>query len=89
MTDDALTPDQIQQIRDRVADLMPQVRADLEELVRIPSVSASSFDQSQVARSADAVAELLAARASRSRSSSRAGDRPSSATSRAPRVLRR
>ena len=59
MTDDALTPDQIQQIRDRVADLMPQVRADLEDLVRIPSVSASSFDQSQVARSADAVAELL------------------------------
>ena len=59
MTDDALTPDQIQQIRDRVADLMPQVRADLEELVRIPSVSASSFDQSQVARSAEAVAELL------------------------------
>src|SRR3954471_6661441 len=38
---------------------MPQVRADLEELVRIPSVSASSFDQSQVARSAEAVAELL------------------------------
>ncbi|WP_374969441.1 dipeptidase [Terrabacter sp. BE26] len=59
MTDDALTPDQIQQIRDRVAGLMPQVRADLEQLVRIPSVSASSFDQSQVARSAEAVAELL------------------------------
>ena len=59
MTDDVLTPDQIQQIRDRVAELMPQVRADLEELVRIPSVSASSFDQSQVARSAEAVAELL------------------------------
>ncbi|MGO4663186.1 dipeptidase [Terrabacter sp. 2TAF16] len=59
MTDDALTPDQIQLIRDRVAELMPQVRADLEELVRIPSVSASSFDQSQVARSAEAVAELL------------------------------
>lgn len=59
MTDDTLAPDQIQQIRDRVAALMPQVRADLEALVRIPSVSASSFDQSQVARSADAVAELL------------------------------
>jgi acetylornithine deacetylase/succinyl-diaminopimelate desuccinylase-like protein len=59
VTDAALTPDQIQQIRDRVADLMPQVRADLEDLVRIPSVSASSFDQSQVARSAEAVAELL------------------------------
>lgn len=59
MTDDVLAPDQIQQIRDRVAALMPQVRADLEALVRIPSVSASSFDQSQVARSAEAVAELL------------------------------
>ena len=61
MTDDVLTPDQIQAIRDRVGDLMPQVRADLEALVRIPSVSASSFDQSQVARSAEAVAALLRA----------------------------
>lgn len=61
MTDDVLAPDQIQAIRDRVADLMPQVRADLEALVRIPSVSASSFDQTQVARSAEAVAALLRA----------------------------
>ncbi|MGN6751762.1 MAG: dipeptidase [Intrasporangium sp.] len=61
MTADILTTDQIQAIRDRVADLMPQVRADLERLVRIPSVSAASFDQSQVARSAEAVAELLRA----------------------------
>jgi acetylornithine deacetylase/succinyl-diaminopimelate desuccinylase-like protein len=38
---------------------MPGVRADLEALVRIPSVSAASFDQSHVARSAEAVAELL------------------------------
>ena len=67
VTDDALTPDQIQRIRDRVAELMPQVRADLEALVRIPSVSACSFDQSQVARSAEAVAELLRARGSRRR----------------------
>ena len=35
MTDDALTPDQIQQIRDRVAELMPQVRADLESYLKI------------------------------------------------------
>lgn len=61
MTDNVLPPDQIQAIRDRVADLMPQVRADLESLVRIPSVSAGSFDQSQVARSAEAVAALLRA----------------------------
>ena len=59
MTDDALTPDQLDEIRARVADLMPQVRADLEALVRIPSVSASSFDQSLVDASAEAVAELL------------------------------
>jgi acetylornithine deacetylase/succinyl-diaminopimelate desuccinylase-like protein len=59
VTDDVLTPDQIRALRDRVVALMPQVRADLEALVRIPSVSASSFDQSQVARSAEAVAELL------------------------------
>ncbi|RKT77775.1 acetylornithine deacetylase/succinyl-diaminopimelate desuccinylase-like protein [Terracoccus luteus] len=61
MTDDVLTPAQLDGIRSRVRDLMPQVRADLEALVRIPSVSASSFDQSQVARSAEAVAALLAA----------------------------
>lgn len=61
MTDDTLSPDQIQAIRERVADVLPQVRADLEELVRIPSVSAASFDQSHVARSADAVARLLRA----------------------------
>ncbi len=59
MTDDVLTPDQIQAVRDRVAELMPEVQADLEALVRIPSVSAASFDQSHVARSAEAVAELL------------------------------
>ncbi len=57
----ALAPDEIERIRARVAELMPQVRADLEALVRIPSVSASSFDQSQVARSAEAVAALLRA----------------------------
>ncbi|MDN5767882.1 MAG: dipeptidase [Humibacillus sp.] len=61
MTDDVLTPDQLDSIRDRVRGLMPQVRADLEGLTRIPSVSASSFDQSEVARSAEAVAALLRA----------------------------
>ena len=61
VTDDVLNPDQIQAVRDRVATLMPQLRADLEALVRIPSVSAASFDQAEVARSAEAVAELLRA----------------------------
>ncbi len=59
MSDDTLTPAQLDEIRARVVDLMPQVRADLEALVRIPSVSASSFDQSHVDASAEAVAELL------------------------------
>ncbi|QDO90300.1 dipeptidase [Ornithinimicrobium ciconiae] len=45
----------------RVADLMPAVRADLEALTRIPSVSLDSFDQQHVDDSAQAVADLLAA----------------------------
>ncbi|HEU5143762.1 MAG TPA: dipeptidase [Dermatophilaceae bacterium] len=61
MTDDVLTPDQIQQIRERVDALMPEVRADLEALTRIPSVSLGSFDQQHVEASAEAVAELLRA----------------------------
>lgn len=40
---------------------MPSVRADLEALTRIPSVSLDSFDQTQVDRSAEAVAALLRA----------------------------
>ncbi|TWP37065.1 dipeptidase [Leekyejoonella antrihumi] len=40
---------------------MPEVRRDLEALTRIPSVSLDSFDQTQVDRSADAVADLLRA----------------------------
>lgn len=36
-----------------------QIRADLESLVRIPSVSAADFDPSEVHRSAEAVRELL------------------------------
>jgi acetylornithine deacetylase/succinyl-diaminopimelate desuccinylase-like protein len=46
-------------LRARVAALMPGVRADLEALTRIPSVSAPAFDQQQVEASAAAVAELL------------------------------
>lgn len=38
---------------------MPQHRADLEALVRIPSVSAPGFDPTHVRASADAVARLL------------------------------
>ena len=46
-------------LRARVRELMPQTRADLERLVRIPSVSAPAFDQAHVQASADAVAALL------------------------------
>jgi acetylornithine deacetylase/succinyl-diaminopimelate desuccinylase-like protein len=36
-----------------------RARRELEELVRIPSVSAPDFDAAQVRRSAEAVADLL------------------------------
>ncbi len=39
--------------------LFPSIRAELEALVRIPSVSAADFDPSQVHRSAEATADLL------------------------------
>ena len=51
-------------IRDRVRALLPALRADLEALARIPSVSLTSldtFDQAHVDASADAVAALLRA----------------------------
>jgi acetylornithine deacetylase/succinyl-diaminopimelate desuccinylase-like protein len=38
---------------------MPGVRADLERLVRIPSIAFDGFDHSEVERSAEAVADLL------------------------------
>ncbi|MFT0847976.1 dipeptidase [Actinomycetaceae bacterium L2_0104] len=41
---------------------LPTHRAELETLVRIPSVSADSFDQAQMVRSAQAVAELARSR---------------------------
>jgi acetylornithine deacetylase/succinyl-diaminopimelate desuccinylase-like protein len=56
----ALDDAEVARLRDRVAGVMPGVRADLERLVRIPSVSAQSGDPAQVQRSADLVAELLA-----------------------------
>ncbi|GAB3263231.1 dipeptidase [Kineosporia babensis] len=58
MSNKPYTPD-TEVLRTRLAELMPQVRADLERLVRIPSVSADAFDQSTLEHSADAVAELL------------------------------
>ncbi len=49
------------QLQERVHAAMPQVRADLERLVSIPSVSAKDWDAEPLRRSADAVAEMLRA----------------------------
>src|SRR5882757_1316598 len=46
-------------LRAAVAREMPGVRADLERLVRIPSIAFEGFDHSTVERSAEAVAGLL------------------------------
>ena len=46
-------------VRSRVRNSFETIVADLVDLVAIPSVSASSHDQSQVARSAEHVADLL------------------------------
>ena len=46
-------------LRAAVDEVLPGVRADLERLVRIPSVSAAGFDPAEVRRSAEASAEVL------------------------------
>ena len=46
-------------LRAALGEVMPGVRADLEDLVRIPSVSARAFDPSMVQASAERVADLL------------------------------
>ena len=46
-------------LRERIHADTPQVRADLERLVSIPSVSAVDWDPEPLRRSADAVAEML------------------------------
>jgi cysteinylglycine-S-conjugate dipeptidase len=51
------------QLRATVRDLLPGLRADLEALVRIPSVSADPARRGEVWRSAEAVAELFRAEA--------------------------
>ncbi|NUR09089.1 MAG: dipeptidase [Nocardioidaceae bacterium] len=54
----AKTPDEL---RAAVRDVMPSVRADLEALVRIPSVSADPARKDDVRRSAEATADLFRA----------------------------
>ncbi|WP_340537300.1 dipeptidase [Nocardioides sp. GXZ039] len=48
-------------IRDRVTELLPGIRSDLEDLVRIESVSADPERAAEVQRSAEAVADLFRA----------------------------
>ena len=60
MTDNTVAPNP-SDLAARVHELMPEIRADLEALTRIPSVSLDSFDQSHVDESAEAVAGLLRA----------------------------
>ncbi|KON72263.1 hypothetical protein M768_14935 [Cellulosimicrobium cellulans F16] len=55
----ATGPELATTLRETVARLFPALRADLESLVRVPSVSNAAFDQAHVATSADAVAALL------------------------------
>src|SRR5680860_14942 len=52
-------PPDVQALRAALTTAMRGVRADLETLVRIPSVSAAAFDQTHVAASAERVADLL------------------------------
>lgn len=60
MTDHQTAPDdRTEALRRRTADLFTALRADLETLVRIPSVSNAEFDQAHVAASAQAVVGLL------------------------------
>jgi acetylornithine deacetylase/succinyl-diaminopimelate desuccinylase-like protein len=47
-------------LRAAVDESFPRVREDLERLIRIPSVSFEGFDGTQVRRSAEATAEILA-----------------------------
>lgn len=54
-----LTTADADMLRAKVAELMPQVRADLEELVRIPSINFPGYDTGDVVRGAQACAELL------------------------------
>ena len=56
MTDDVDTT--VAELRARVAALMPAARADLERLVRIPSVSAPGHPQAPLGQAADAVAAI-------------------------------
>ena len=56
-----LPADRISTLRERVHELLPGLRADLEALTRIPSVSLDAFDQRHVEESAEATASIVSA----------------------------
>jgi acetylornithine deacetylase/succinyl-diaminopimelate desuccinylase-like protein len=68
----AITPT-TEELRDRVRAVLPGVRKDLEDLVRIESVSADPERASEVRRSAEAVARLLEAEGCTARIASAGG----------------
>ncbi len=70
-------------LRATVAQVLPAVRADLERLVRIPSVSADPAAAEALRASAQAVAELLAS-AGRDGDVGRAGGGPPAGIGRRP-----
>jgi len=61
VSDTTISPGRLQSLRQRIGELMPALRADLEALTRIPSVSLEAFDQAHVEASAEATAALLRA----------------------------
>src|SRR2546429_2627043 len=56
-----MPPADAEALRERIRSLMPNVRADLERMVRIPSVSAQGFDPEPVQRSAELTRDVLTA----------------------------
>jgi acetylornithine deacetylase/succinyl-diaminopimelate desuccinylase-like protein len=71
-----MSDDPIPDLRDRVRDVLPGVRRDLEALVRIESVSADPERAGEVQRSAEAVRDLFAAEGFDARITSADGGRP-------------
>ena len=65
-------------LAERVREVLPSVRRDLEDLVRIESVWADPARRGEVQRSAEAVAELLSEAGFRRADRARAAPRPSS-----------
>jgi cysteinylglycine-S-conjugate dipeptidase len=71
----AMTPT-LDELRERVRQVLPGVRKDLEDLVRIESVSADPERASEVRRSAEAVVRLLEAEGCTARITSAEGGAP-------------